>query len=296
MTLFRGLSAFPITPTDGSGDVDVEGVARLTTRLVDAGVDSIGLLGSTGGYPYLTRDARRCAIRAAVSAVRGRTPIMVGIGALRTDDVLRHAADAEAEGADALLLAPMSYIPLTQDEVFHLFVAAASATRLPLCVYNNPGTTNFVFTPALIARLAELPGVAAIKMPLPNATTVASELVALRNGSAARLAIGYSADWGMAEALLSGADAFYSVAAGLLPKRVTALVRAAASGNASEARRLDAHLHPLWALFQEHGSFRVCYAALEILGVCRVEPPKPVLPLKDLAKARVREVLEGLGE
>ncbi len=296
MTLFRGLSAFPITPAQANGDVDVVGVGHLTARLADAHVDSIGLLGSTGGYPYLTREARRRTIRAAVAAVRGRTPIMVGIGALRTDDVVLLAHDAEAEGADALLLAPMSYIPLTQDEVFQLFVAATAASRLPLCVYNNPGTTNFVFTQELIARLAELPGVAAIKMPLPTASPVTSELATLRNGAAARLAIGYSADWGMADALLSGADAFYSVAAGVLPQRVMALARAATAGDTDLACRLDAQLHPLWAIFREFGSFRVCYAALEMLGVCRVDPPRPVLPLSDPVKARVREMLDALGE
>ncbi|MGC1302561.1 MAG: dihydrodipicolinate synthase family protein, partial [Caulobacteraceae bacterium] len=55
MALFRGLSAFPITPADADGRVDVDELARLLERLVAAGVDSIGLLGSTGSYPYLSR-------------------------------------------------------------------------------------------------------------------------------------------------------------------------------------------------------------------------------------------------
>lgn len=69
MSLFTGISAFPITPADPNGVVNADGVGRLTSRLADAGVDSIGLLGSTGAYAYLTRSERRCAIRAAVEAV-----------------------------------------------------------------------------------------------------------------------------------------------------------------------------------------------------------------------------------
>jgi 4-hydroxy-tetrahydrodipicolinate synthase len=296
MPLFRGISAFPITPADEHGVIDADAVSRLAVRLDTAGVDSIGLLGSTGGYAYLTRGERRRAIRAAVTAVQGQMPIMVGIGALRTDDVVHLARDAAAEGADALLLAPMSYTPLTEGEVYQHYVTAAAATDLPLCVYNNPGTTHFAFTPALIARLAGVPGIAAIKMPLPDATSIAEELRAMRGGPAGRLAIGYSADWGMADALLSGADAFYSVAAGVLPLLVTALGRAASAGDAQAVRRFDAQLQPLWALFREFGSFRVCYASLDALGVCRALPPKPVLPLSGADAAKVRAVIEGLRE
>ena len=59
MALFQGLSAFPITPADEQGQVDTDGLRVLLKRLVDARVGSIGLLGSTGTYPYLTRAERR---------------------------------------------------------------------------------------------------------------------------------------------------------------------------------------------------------------------------------------------
>ena len=207
MPIFHGLSAFPITPADERGIVDTDGVMLLTARLAEAKVDSIGLVGSTGTYAYLTRAERRRAIRAAVESVGGRTPLIVGVGALRTDDAQDLARDAEAEGADALLLAPVSYTPLTEEEAFRHYVAVASATGLPLCIYNNPGTTHFTFSPTLLGRLAEVPNISAVKMPLPSAVPVASELTALRAGPAGSLAIGYSGDWGAAEALLAGADA-----------------------------------------------------------------------------------------
>ena len=105
-TPFRGLSAFPLTPADEHGRVDTETLARLVERLCEAGVDAIGLLGSTGIYAYLSREERRRAVEAASECVRGRVPLVVGVGTLRTDHAMDLARDAETAGADALLMAP----------------------------------------------------------------------------------------------------------------------------------------------------------------------------------------------
>ncbi|MEF2554605.1 dihydrodipicolinate synthase family protein, partial [Aurantimonas sp. A2-1-M11] len=148
---FHGLSAFPLTPASEQGRVDTETLARLLERVLDAGVDLLGLLGSTGIYAYLTREERRRAIAAASECMGGRVPLIVGIGALRTDQAQELARDAEAERADALLLAPVSYTPLTQDEAYEHFRAIAAATDLPLCIYNNPSTTHFNFGTRAIA-------------------------------------------------------------------------------------------------------------------------------------------------
>ncbi len=85
-------------------------------------------------------------------------PLLVGIGALRTDEAVRLAQDARAAGASAGLLAPVSYTPLTEDEVFAHFAAVAGEGGLPLVIYDNPATTHFRFTPTLLGRLARLPG------------------------------------------------------------------------------------------------------------------------------------------
>ncbi|WP_264786218.1 dihydrodipicolinate synthase family protein, partial [Gluconobacter cerinus] len=161
MSIFHGLSAFPITPANEHGVVDTEGVMRLTAHLSANGVDSIGLLGSTGTYAYLSRTERCRAIRAAFKTVAGKTPLIVGIGTLRTDDAQNLARDAAAEGADGLLMAPVSYTPLTQEEAYQHYKAVAEVTSLPLCIYNNPSTTHFSFSRDLLERLADLPNIAA---------------------------------------------------------------------------------------------------------------------------------------
>ncbi|MDC9810007.1 dihydrodipicolinate synthase family protein [Rhizobium binxianense] len=289
---FHGLSAFPPTPADSDGRVDTEALGRLLERLCDAGVASIGLLGSTGIYAFLTREERRRAIEAAVECVHGRIPLVVGVGALRTDQAQNLARDAEAAGADAFLLAPLSYTPLTQEEAYEHFLAVTEAAKLPLCIYNNPGTTHFAFSRELLQRLSDIETIKAVKMPLPVDGDLAGELAALREKT--DLAIGYSGDWGAAEALLAGADAWYSVIGGLFPRVTLALTKAAIAGDSGEAQRLDTLLQPLWKTFKEFGSLRVVYALVGRLSLAQAELPRPLLPLGPTDRRRVLDAVEPL--
>ena len=203
MPVVQGLSAFPITPSGPDGRVDVAALRRLVAPLAAAGVDSIGLLGSTGSYPYLTRAERRRALDAALAEAGGRVPILVGVGALRTDEAVRLTEDARDAGGAVGLLAAVSYTPLGDDEVFE-HVAAVARARLPLCLYDNPSTTHFAFTPALVERLARLDGVVALKSPAPAPDAVAAHLDALRRATPDGFSVGCSVDWHAAEALLAG--------------------------------------------------------------------------------------------
>ncbi len=293
-SIFRGLSAFPLTPADADGVVDTEAFAVMIDRLVSAGVDSIAVLGSTGTYAYLNRSERSRALACAVETIAGRVPLIAGIGAMRTSWVHELARDAERLGADGLLLAPISYAPLTQDEVFAHFDATAAATGLPICVYNNPGTTHFSFSPELVSRLSRVNNIAAIKMPLPADGDFAGEMGRLRSSCREGLIVGYSGDWGAAPALLAGADAWYSVVAGLLPVPALRLTRAALCGNDVSATTTHAAFGPLWTLFRTHGSLRVMYLIADQLGLRPGQPPLPIQPLDGSVALAVAEVMEAL--
>lgn len=291
----NGLCAFPITPSDTEGRVDVGALRALLAPLCAAGVDSIGLLGSTGTYPYLSRAERRRALETAVEAVAGRVPILVGIGALRTDEAVRLAQDAAAVGAAAGLLAAVSYTPLTEDEVFAHVATVARDGGLPICLYDNPGTTHFAFTPALVGRLAGLSGIVALKSPAPERSALGAHLADLRGRVPEGFSLGYSGDWNAAEALLAGGEVWYSVVGGLFPQIAMAIVRAVRDGDADAARRLDAGLRPLWSLFKAHSSLRVTYACADLLGLCHAAPPRPILPLAEAVRDEIAATLRGLG-
>lgn len=294
--MFRGLSAFPLTPTDERG-IDAAAYAALVSRLAAAGVDSVGALGSTGGYAYLSREQRAHAARIAVEAAEG-VPVMVGIGALRTSRVLELAEDAQSAGAAAVLLAPMSYQPLTDEEVFGLYEEVTRELSVPLCVYDNPGTTRVHVSDELHGRIARLPNVGSIKIPgVPDDPAQAAARVdALRAVVPGTVTIGVSGDQTAAAGLNAGCHAWYSVIGGTFPRTALALTRAAQAGDAGRAAELSEALEPLWSLFRRHGSLRVMSAAAAHLGLTG-EPnlPRPLRGLDVAARRDVADVLDALG-
>lgn len=295
--MFSGLSAFPLTPLNEQA-VDEAAFTGLMQRLVAARVDSIGVLGSTGSYAYLTRAERARIAALAVQHADG-IPVLVGIGALRTRAVLELAQDAQRAGAAAVLLAPVSYQKLHDDEVFGLYETVARELSVPLCVYDNPATTQFSFSDELHARIAALPAVHSIKLPpVPADPARARERVQrLRALIPARVSLGISGDASAATGLNAGCEAWYSALGGLFPEPTLALMRQARAGRAQEAVRLSQDLDPLWALFARHGgSLRVIATAAELLGL--VQHPCLPLPLRSLDGAErqaVADCLQRLG-
>ncbi|MFC4068508.1 dihydrodipicolinate synthase family protein [Actinoplanes subglobosus] len=287
--VFTGLSAFPLTPLDDDR-LDEHAYTRLIGRLASSGVDSIGVLGSTGSYAYLTRAERS---RAAALAVQhaGGTPVIAGIGALRARHVLEHADDVQQAGVAAVLLAPVSYQPLSDDEVYHLYERVTAHLSVPLVVYDNPRTTGFTFTDDLYAAVAKLPGVASVKVPpLPADPAIARDRVAaLRGLLPAGVTIGVSGDQVAAVSLRAGCDAWYSVIAGTLPDLALTITRA---GSPRQARAASDRLRPLFELFAAYGSLRVVATIAAHLGLTAAGClPSPLRPLDTAARAAVLQAL-----
>ena len=293
--MFSGLSAFPLTPMNESG-LDEVAFARLIERLSAAGVDAIGALGSTGNYAYLLPTERMRIAQLAV-AHAGPVPVMIGIGALRTRDVLALAEQAQHVGASAVLLAPVSYQALSSEEVFTLYETVTRTLSIPLCVYDNPGTTHFTFSDELHGRIAQLPNVRSIKIPgVPlSAEAAKARIDRLRARIPSHVTIGISGDAYAAQGLNCGCEAWYSVLGGLFPETALALVRAAQAGDGSEVLRQSERLQPLWALFKQYGSLRVMATAARLMGlVTSPALPLPLQPLNDAGCQQLAKLLDTL--
>jgi 4-hydroxy-tetrahydrodipicolinate synthase len=223
---------------------------------------------------------------------------MVSIGSLRTRDVLLLAEDAQKAGVKALLLPPVSYQKLSAEDVFSLYETVTANISVPLCVYDNPGTTHFEFTDELHGRIARLPNVHSIKIPgVPEAPDQAKARVdRVRALIPEHVTIGVSGDVFAATGLNAGCQVWYSVIGGLFPKTALAITRAALSGNAKEATRLSESLKPLWALFTQFGgSFRVvATAAAELRGF--THSPSLPLPLRTISGAGRQQIAAVIDE
>ncbi|MCZ0925881.1 dihydrodipicolinate synthase family protein [Halomonas janggokensis] len=294
--MLTGLSAFPLTPMNEQG-INEHEFARLVARLSEAEVDSIGVLGSTGSYAYLNSDERARVVKLSVERA-ARVPVIAGIGALRTRDVLINAEHAQQAGASGVLLAPVSYQKLTDEEVFSLYETVCRSLSVPLCVYDNPGTTHFQFSDELHGRIAQLPQVRSIKIPpVQNDLTAAKARVAgLRALIPSDVTIGISGDPAAATGLLAGCDAWYSVIGGLYPDIALALTRAAQAGDTEQAMARSQALEPLWALYRDYGgSLRVTATIAELTGdVSQPCLPQPLNTLQGEARERVKAVVETL--
>ncbi|MFJ3463455.1 dihydrodipicolinate synthase family protein [Achromobacter spanius] len=289
--MFTGLSAFPLTPLN-EARIDESAFITLISRLAESRVDSISVLGSTGSYAYLSLTER---VRITVTAVdhAGDKPVIAGIGALRMRDVLTLAEDAQRAGARGVLLAPVSYISLTEDEVFGLYETVTRNLSVPLCVYDNPATTHFEFSDDLHGRIAALPNVRSIKIPgVPADLTAARARVErLRSLIPSNVTIGVSGDDSAVTGLRAGCDVWYSVIGGLFPNTATRLSHAVQFGDFASASRLDIELAPLWNLFDKYGgSLRVIAAAAQILGI--VEQHCLPYPLRGLEEADRRTLAD----
>ena len=281
--MFTGLSAFPLTPMNETA-IDEGAFSGLIRRLVAADVASLGVLGSTGSYAYLTREERKRVLELAVAAADS-VPVIAGIGALRTRQVLELAEDAQKAGAKALLLAPVSYQKLSEEEVFQLYKSVNENISVPLVVYDNPGTTHFTFSDELYCRLAALSHVAAIKIPgVPDSDEAAKMRVSqLRGLLPAKVAIGVSGDSLAARGMNAGCDLWFSVLGGLFPQVCQQIIRLSAERQFQQAQGAADRLAPLWALFAQYGSLRVV-AELAIKMSLTAADNLP-LPLRRIDKA-----------
>jgi 4-hydroxy-tetrahydrodipicolinate synthase len=210
--------------------------------------------------------------------------------------VLELAADAQAAGAAGVLLAPVSYQPLTPDDVFGLYQDVTAEVSLPLVVYDNPSTTRFTFTDQLHGAVAGLPHVASIKLPPMTAEQARVRIAGLRATVPASVTLGVSGDAAAAGALSAGGEVWYSVIGGILPGPALDLTRAALAGDAGGAAARSSALRPLWDLFAAHGSLRVTAAIAEHLALAdRPSLPRPIRGLADADRETLAQALDRMG-
>ncbi|MBE0344209.1 dihydrodipicolinate synthase family protein, partial [Paenibacillus sp. 28ISP30-2] len=144
----------------------------------------------------------------------------------------------------AVLLAPVSYQALTNEEVYSLYEQVTSSLSIPLCVYDNPGTTHFHFSDELHGRIAELPNVRSIKIPgVPSDPEAAKARIRkLRTAIPPHVTIGVSGDSFAVTGLNAGCEAWYSVLGGLFPNACLKMTRLAPAGLRDEAKAIPGRI------------------------------------------------------
>jgi 4-hydroxy-tetrahydrodipicolinate synthase len=151
---FRGSYTVTVTPfTEGGARVDVDAFTRFLDWQLEVGVPGLIVLGTTGEFLTVSDDERSEIVETAVKHVGGRVPVLVGTMNAHTPRAVRYSREAEALGADGLMILPPYYYTPTDDEIFSYYEAICAAVSIPIMLYNNPITSNVDMSAKLVGRL-----------------------------------------------------------------------------------------------------------------------------------------------
>lgn len=154
MKTFKGSYSVNVTPFTAEGEaIDLEANRRFVDWQIECGVPGIIILGTTGEFLTVTESERARFVEDTVEHVNGRIDVLVGAGNAATRFAVANARQAEAAGADGLMIMPPYYYTPTEDEIFGYYAAITEACGLPIMLYNNPVTTNVDMSAKLVGRL-----------------------------------------------------------------------------------------------------------------------------------------------
>jgi 4-hydroxy-tetrahydrodipicolinate synthase len=280
-----------VTPMHEDGSVDYAGLRRLIDWHIAEGTDCIGVVGTTGESPTVSVEEHCEIIRIAVEHAAGRVPIMAGAGANSTREAIELTRYSKSVGADCTLQVVPYYNKPSQEGIYQHFKAIAEAVDLPVVLYNVPGRTVADMLPETTLRLAQVPGIVAVKEATGNIERAAQ----LIKHAPAGFSI-YSGDDGTAVALmLLGGHGNVSVTANVAPKQMHELCMAAIEGRVQRAREIHLRLLSLHKqLFCEPSPAPTKWA-MSRLGLCRPHVRLPILPLTEAGQALVDGALNEAG-
>lgn len=162
--MFKGIMPALVTPFDEEGELDFRATGAILDRHIEAGVDGMVALGSTGEFSHLEGGERRYFAEKVAELVNGRVPLIVGVGSSGTREAISLAQHAEKSGADAVVAVSPFYWKVGEEALFRHFANISESVSIPTLIYNFPMLTGVELSPALIRRIAEeCPNVAGIK-------------------------------------------------------------------------------------------------------------------------------------
>lgn len=287
--MFKGCGTALVTPFSG-GYVNLDRFASLVDRQIEAGVDFLVPLGTTGETPCLSEEERLQLLVTAKEHSAGR-PVMVGVGTNSLDATLRNIRQIENYGADAFLVVVPYYNKPTQQGQYEYFRAIAEASSKSIVIYNVPGRTGVNMTAETCLRLAEeVENIVAVKEASGNYAQI-SEIIRNRPEGFSVLS---GNDNETLSLMATGADGVISVASNLVPAEMTALVRAMQEGRLDEARRLNFRLMPLFkGCFIESNPIPV-KAGMASLGLLEDSLRLPLTSASAATRAAMEEILKDL--
>ena len=203
------------TPTKNDGEtVDENALRQVIDYQIENKVDGICVLGSTGGNGSFSDAEMMSATAIAAKHVDGRILVIAGTGTRTTSACIGLSKHAQDVGCNGVMILPVSYWPLTTDEVFEHYERVTAAIEVPVCIYNNPWTTGVDMKPDFLARLASLNNVGCIKESTGDLTRIT--LIRLLTKDRVTIIAGWESS--SLQAFMAGATGWAPVCTNFVPQ------------------------------------------------------------------------------
>ena len=284
MKAIRGVLTAMATPFDESGGVDEGAARRLAAHLVEHGSHGVVVAGSTGESPTLTDEEQISLLRAVVDEIGAEALVVCGTGTNDTRhsrELTKAAADAGADAA--LVVAPYYNKPNRAGLRAHFEAVAEAAPELPMVLYNIPSRVVINMEPDLLAELASIDNVVAVKQANDDELGPIEGLAVLAGNDNTFLR---TLEFGGAGGIL--------VASHVVGERMREMWDAAQGGDLERAREIDAELQPVYAALSVTNPVPL-KAALEMLGLASGRLRLPLVPADEEQRATVKAALESAG-
>jgi len=291
----RGVIPPVATPLTEERKVDEPGLRRLVRHVLDGGACALFVMGSTGEFSAFTREVRRSIIEMVIDEVAGRVPILAGVSDSGSELAALNAKDAEAAGADAVVLTMPYYFPASTDrDALDHFRCVAGSTGLPLIMYNVPRAVKSAIGVDSVVQLAEEGTVVAIKDSSTDFTHFQQLILSLSHLPHFRIFQG--SEFQMGASVLMGAHGGVLGISNVAPRLCVQLYEAASSGNIDLTRELQRKVTAVsqvfWAGESTLGGLK---AAISMLGICGPTPTMPIQPVSAEPRKKIRKILEDCG-
>lgn len=286
---FAGLTVAIVTPFK-DGKVDEAALKKMVDWQVSQGTDGLCPVGTTGESPTLSTEEHKRVIGIVCQHAAGRIKVMAGTGSNSTHEAIEMTRFAKSEGADGAMMVAPYYNKPTGEGFYQHYKAIAEAVDIPIILYNIPGRTAKNMEPDVVARIAEIPTVVAIK-EATGSMDQASQTLAQTNLTV------LSGDDSLTLPLLSmGGSGIVSVVGNIVPADMLQLLKAFREGNLAEAQRMH---FKLFALCRDMLGIATnpipVKAAMKMLGRDSGELRLPMTPLSESEQARLRKTLTAYG-
>ncbi len=289
----RGVFSFTATPTrDDGATIDLDRLRSHLDWQIENRVHGIAVLGSTGSNGSFTEKEREDVIKTTIKHVNGRVPVMAGTGSMTTDEAVRMSRFAEDAGADAVIVVPITYWPLTENEVYEHYSLIAKAIKIPIVVYNNPGTTGVDIKPPMLARLAEIDNIQGVK----ESSGDVSRITQIRLLTNEKMTVFHGWEPIAVQGFAAGADGWCPGLTNVLPRECVQLFDLCVEKkDLMGARALFDKMYPICKLMGDTGYIRVVHTALDLMGRSVGPPRRPLRMLDPEYRTQLISILRKMG-